>query len=315
MKSLDSVGCRALEVGINIGLFEAAKNTPGTIEDLAKLCNVSPRGLRPLLFLLASTGAIVEQGDVYSTDSQLDGFLRDQWPSLEARSVPAKDWENLEKAVRTGNCVRTPIEGDEDAGQFFSGVVETLFGLHFSLAKSIAPELPDGPLEVLDLGAGSAVWSLGLAVQREQINVVAVDLEKVLDEVTSTFIERHGVSESYELRSGNYHNVELEQERYDVVYLGHIVHSEGWRNSIKLLERCRKTLKRDGTLVISEWVGSSPRGLDYHANLFDLNMLMFTEHGLVFDAAELEELSRLGGFNSLRWVKGSGKYPVLFAQT
>ena len=43
-------------------------------------------------------------------------------------------------------------------------------------------------------------------------------------------------------------------------------------------------------------------------------MLMFTQHGLVFTARELEHLVTEGGFRSLTWVDGPGKYPVLEAR-
>lgn len=312
--SLDAVGCKAFEVALAISLFEQLDKEPGTIAQLAQRCQVSARGLRPLLFLLASVGCVQEQGATFHPSPELHQFLEERWPEQQSQATPTKDWEELEKAVRTGQCVRPPIEGSQDGGEFFSGVVETLFGLHFSLAKSITDSLPSHSLKVLDLGAGSAVWSLGLAVQRDNVEVVAVDHQRVLESVTRNFLAKHKMESRYTLRPGDYHNVELEAEHYDVIYLGHVVHSEGWDASVTLLKRCKDALAPDGTVVIAEWVGSTPRADDYHANLFDLNMLMFTEHGLVFDAPEMEELAARSGFRRLRWVKGAGKYPVLFAQ-
>ncbi|HIB65135.1 MAG TPA: methyltransferase domain-containing protein [Phycisphaerales bacterium] len=315
ISSLDPVGCKAFEVALAIDLFQELDKAPGTIVELAQRCRVSTRGLRPLLFLLASVGCVKEQADTFHPSPELNRFLSERWPDQKSQAPQAGDWENLEKAVRTGRCVRPPIEGAQDGGEFFSGVVETLFGLHFGLAKSLAHALPSHPLKVLDLGAGSAVWSLGLAVQRDDIEVVAVDHQRVLESVTRKFVAKNQMEERYVLRPGDYHEVELEREHYDVIYLGHVIHSEGWEASTSLLKRCKEALAPQGTVVIAEWVGSTPRADDYHANLFDLNMLMFTEHGLVFDVSEMEELASRAGFGRLRWVKGAGKYPVLFAST
>ena len=210
--------------------------------------------------------------------------------------------------------MRAAIEGKSDAGNFFSGIVETLYRLHSGLARHLAGKLPPDIEKVLDLGAGSAVWSLGLATQREGVKVVAVDHAKVLDEVTLDFVKRCSLQERYELRPGSYHEVELEESFYDLIYLGHVIHSEGWEASRKLMKRCFRTLRPGGLLAIAEWVGSEPRELDYHANLFDLNMLMFTEHGLVFTAGEMEQLGGEAGFSDFEWVKGPGQYPVLLTR-
>jgi len=312
---LDPVGVKAVETGLNIGLFHRMTGTPEQPSTLASDCGVSERGLRPLLYLLGSIGLLQEDKDgLFSLHPETEHFLSETWAGQEEKVTVPEEWRNLEQAVRTGRCVRPPIEGEEDGGNFFSGVVETLFGLHSKIAWALEANLPGSINRVLDLGAGSAVWSLGIAAQRNDVSVVAVDLEKVLEKTTRKFVERYDATDRYEFRSGSYHAVPVEEEHYDLIYLGHIIHSEGWEASCSLIQRCRKALRSGGLLAIAEWVGSKPRSADYHANLFHLNMLMFTENGLVFDAQEMEELCREAKYEHLRWVKGPGKYPVLLAQ-
>lgn len=312
--NLDPVAGRAVEAALAIGLIEKLKNGPGTVVDLAESLEVSERGLRPLIYLLSSTGLLEENyAKVKLTDAGRT-FLNETWPGLKARLPVLPDWDKLEAAVRTGSCVRPAIEGDRDAGSFFSGVVETLFLLHSGLALFVAGELSGGLSPVLDLGAGSAVWSLHYLKKNPHSLAVAVDHAKVLQEVTLRFVTDHSLAPRYELRAGSYHEVELEAKRYELIFLGHVIHSEGWEASRSLLARCHRALKPGGWLVIAEWVGSEPRNLDYHANLFDLNMLMFTERGLVFTAREMEKLCDEAGLEPQSWIKGPGQYPVLTAQ-
>lgn len=314
IRTVDAVGGKAVQVASQLGLFEALETSPHTIQSLAKVSSCSERGMRSLLYLLASMGLLKQDGEMFLLGEATPNYLEKEWPDVHRELPQSPDWENLEEAVRTGRCVRPAIEGESDGGDFFSGVVDTLFGFHWPLAQALAQELPDTLAHVLDLGAGSAVWSLALVVERPEIRAVAVDHAKVLDEMTKKFVSDKKVAERYELRPGSYHEVELEHEHYDIVYLGHIVHSEGWEASRSLLKRCLETLKPGGYLAIAEWLGSEPREKDYHANLFDLNMLMFTEKGLVFSRAELEEMVSTAGFDSYRWVTVPGKYPVLLAQ-
>ena len=99
--SLDAVGCKAFEVALAISLFEQLDKEPGTIAQLAQRCQVSARGLRPLLFLLASVGCVQEQGATFHPSPELHQFLEERWPEQQSQATPTKDWEELEKAVRT----------------------------------------------------------------------------------------------------------------------------------------------------------------------------------------------------------------------
>lgn len=307
---IDPVGKRAIEVALEFGVFDALRESSGRVDGLAQRCGVSVRGLKPLLALLASMDLLVEVDGEYSLSEAGERFLL-EWPRTRLQIPDAPDWQGLDLAVRTGVPARAPIEGEEDGGDFFSGVVSTLFDLHLPVARSLVAQLP--PLSrVLDLGAGSGVWSLAVARERPEVRVTAVDRERVLEQITMPFLKKYGVLEQYELRAGSYHTVELEEGGYDLVYLGHVIHSEGWEASRSLLSRARAALRPGGLLAVAEWIASEPRSADYHACLFDLNMLMFTRHGLVFTAREMERLVLEAGFQEPVWV-GSGKYPVLRA--
>lgn len=312
--NLDPVAAKAVETAVSLKIIDFITQTDCDVAELAEELSLSERGLRPLLYFLCSVGLLEQIGDRFRLLAVGKEFLETEWETQRARIVSSPDWEHLEDAVRTGRCVRPAIEGASDGGVFFSGIVDTLYRLHSGLADAVAAELPASLSPVLDLGAGSAVWSLHYAKRHPAVEVVAVDHANVLRQVTERFVREHSLASRYEMRAGSYHEVALEPDHFSLVYLGHVIHSEGPQASRALLTRCCHALKRGGTLVIAEWVGSQPRGLDYHANLFDLNMLMFTENGLVFTASEMEELCREAGLEIERWVKGPGQYPVLVAQ-
>ena len=313
MMDLDPISGRALEVAQQVGLLARLQESPGEIEELATDCECAPRGMAALLFLLASSGHLQMEGSRFGLASglleYLNGSYREEWALFPV--IP--EYEQMLTAVRTGRPVRTAVESSQDEGEFFSGMTPALFDLHWPDAESLARHIAPGVRNVLDLGAGSAVWSLPLAKARSEVRVVAVDRTKVLEAVTRDFVERQDVTAQYEFRSGDYHEVELEAGKYDLVLLGHLLHADGWEGSRRLLRRAKQSLAPGGYLAVAEILASEPRGQDYAANIFHLNMLMLTEEGVAFSRAELEGLAEEVGFRDLEWVQGPGDYPVLLA--
>ena len=307
MKKLSPVCRFAGRVALELGAFRGLESGALDVNELAATLQVAPRGLLPLLYTLTSVGLLEEKPDRrFELAPGAASFL------CEGPPVAPPGWERLAEAVRTGRNVYPAIEGEDDDGQFFVPVVDTLFALHAPAARLVAEALPDTARRALDLGAGSAVWSLGLS-RLPELEVVAVDRARVLERVTARFVAEHGRGAKYELRAGSYREMEFEEAAYDVVYLGHVLHSEGRAVSELLLENARRALRPGGFVVVAEMVGSDPRSLDLTSNLFELNMLMYTEDGCVFSRLELEEMATRAGLTGLRWVSGGGQYPVLLA--
>lgn len=305
----------AVAAAVDLGVFAALHQGHRQLDALAQACNCQPRGLEPLLHTLTSLGLLEFEHPewrmapdtamflVPDSPAYLGGLLRHQVHSLPR-------WTSLAETVRQGRSVHPPIEGDEDDGAFFTGFVDALFNLNYPAAQVVAGQL-GSVRSALDLGCGSAVWSLALAQLLPELQVRAVDREPVLENITRPFLQRFGVAQRYQLVAGNFREVDLGQA--EAIFLGHILHSEGERASRQLLARCRQALNPGGRLVIAEMVASDPRGADVFPNLFDLNMLMWTEEGTVFTAVQLEDMCREAGFSQFRWLEAPGPSPILVA--
>lgn len=311
---LDPISGKCIEVGLAVGLFETLGKTPQSLAALAAACGCSERGLKPLLDLLASAGLLRIKDGGYRLASGAMRYVKGRFSTDWAAFPVIPEYQELQKAVRTGAPTRLPVEGEDDGGAFFSQVVPVLFDLHLPDAEFLAEHLPQGLQTALDLGAGSAVWSLALARRRSGVKVVAVDRAQVLEKATAVYVERFAVGEQYELRAGDYHTVALEEGGYDLVFLGHLLHADGWQASRTLLARSWAALKPGGLIAVAEIVAGEPRSAHYASNVFDLNMLMLTEHGTVFTARELEQLVVEAGFAELSWLQGPGEYPTLLAR-
>lgn len=305
----------AVAAAVDLGVFSALHQGHQQLDSLARACNCQPRGLEPLLHTLTSLGLLEFAQNQWTMAPDTALFLVPDSPAYlggllrhQVNSLPR--WTSLAETVRQGRSVHPPIEGDEDDGAFFTGFVDALFNLNYPAAQVVAAQL-GSVRSALDLGCGSAVWSLALAQLLPELRVRAVDRQSVLENITRPFLQRFGVAQRYELMAGNFREVDLGHS--DAIFLGHILHSEGERASMQLLTRCRQALKPGGQLVIAEMVASSPRSAEVFPNLFDLNMLMWTEEGTVFTAEQLESMCREAGFSHCRWVQVPAPSPILVA--
>jgi ubiquinone/menaquinone biosynthesis C-methylase UbiE len=88
---------------------------------------------------------------------------------------------------------------------------------------------------VLDVGAGSAVWSLALARQNPKTRVTVIDLPGVVDTVTRRFVAREGLTDRFTFWPGDLQQVAFGESAFDIFVLGHICHGEGNERTRELL--------------------------------------------------------------------------------
>jgi hypothetical protein len=93
--------------------------------------------------------------------------------------------------------------------EFFSKFVEDLFNMGIAAAQALAEQLAKKPpkhtgqFKILDIAAGSGVWSIPLAQRIPNSHITAVDFAKVLP-VTRRVVERHQLADRLSTIEGRY---------------------------------------------------------------------------------------------------------------
>lgn len=281
---------------IDLNLFGLISEGVNTVSGLAEKAEASERGVQLLVNALCAMGLMSKQDGILTLAPDAEIFLV---PSSKAYlggmstqvQMSWSGWAALADAVKKGGAADDALE--EDRGGFFAPWVQSLFNLNFPAAQAVAGLLGT-PETALDIGAGSGVWSLALALASQQTRVTVVELQQVVNEVTEPMAQRMGIGDRYQYLVGDFHQVKFPEESYDVAYLGHILYSEGEEQSKRLMERAFRALRSGGTLVVAEMIPDENKSQDLLGNLFGLNMLVHTHHGTVFSQTELEEMARNG---------------------
>lgn len=312
------IAARAVGAALEVGLFTAVHRGATDLASLGQATGCSPRGLRFLVDGLVAQGLLRRDGGRLRLAADARAFLVEGSPRYVGGMILQADtmwnrWSHLEQAVRRGAPPAAGIESDEDGGRYFAAFVEGLHNQNAPAAEEAA-RLVDPGAEVLDLGAGSAVWSLPFAAGAD-VRVTAVDRGEVLERVTRPWTRRRGVEDRYRFLEGNYRDVDLGEARYDLILLGHVLHFESRSGALDLLRRCQRALKPGGRVLVAEMLPDDERSSDFYGLLFGLHMLMLTEEGETFTRRELVDLVEEAGLWVEDWLEVPGPYPLLLASS
>ena len=294
---------QTLQTAVEIGIFSLIHEGQTTVEKISKAIGTTHRAARIFLDALVGLGLLAKARGAYKLTPESKTFLvKGESQYLGNFILGTKGsmdkWGQLTEVVKTGKPTPT-MENPEGRDDFFKDLVKGLFSASFASGVILGKKLGVGKslqgLKILDLGCGSAPWSLAMAVADPTSQVVAIDFPPIL-EVAQSYVKRFHATKQFELRPGDIHELRYERENYDLVILGHILHGEGEAGSKKLIKKAYDALKPGGKILISEFVANDLKSGPEIPLLFALNMLLFTEHGDVFTIKDLKRWLSLSGF-------------------
>jgi ubiquinone/menaquinone biosynthesis C-methylase UbiE len=309
-----------LEAAIRHRVFDVLEDGPRTIEETAAATGASQRGLKPIMNLLVGLELLSKADGHYALTPESAAFLVSTKPGFQGgmirhtskQLIPA--WLQLNEAVGTGKPA-TAVNQEDAGGEFFQQFVADLFPMGYAAAQSLAAHLAPGasgsPMRVLDLAAGSGVWSIALAQGAPDVTVTVVDWPQVLP-VAKSMAARFGLAGRYTFVPGDLSSADFGHGHH-IATLGHILHSEGPERSRALLRKTFDAMASGGTIVIAEFLVNADRTAPVSALIFAVNMLVMTDNGDTYSFEEISEWLRDAGFVDPRLLDVPGPSPLILA--
>ncbi len=312
-----------LSSAIEVGIFPAIAAGKRDVSSIAAVTACSERGARIVLDCMVALGLLEKENESY----RLNGYARKYFlPSSEDYVGPVfascgrllRLWLSLPEAVKTGEPTLGLLTEDERA-KLNLDTVEALFRIHKGCAWKLADVLEKKPnlfgkdrkaVKILDVAAGSAVWSIPFALKSRNVEVTAIDFVPVL-EVARRHTREFGLESQYRFVRGDIRKMEFGELQYDWAFLGHICHSEGAAGSRRLIEKCFRALRRDGRLLIMDYLPDEERKSDLMPLILAVNALLGTAAGDTFSFAQYERWLLNAGFSEARMIRLDGHSPVI----
>jgi 2-polyprenyl-3-methyl-5-hydroxy-6-metoxy-1,4-benzoquinol methylase len=313
-----------IETAIRYGVFDILDTGAKSLDALCAETRTSPRGLRMVLNALVGLDVLSkDDAGHYAFTEQSATFLVTGKPTyhgaffLLTKEPMLSSWSKLDEVIKTGRSVHH-INQEQEGANFFLRFVEDIFPIHYPGAQALAKEAlkvqsEPAPISVLDLAAGSGVWSVAIAQQSPQIRVTAVDWPDVIP-VTKTVTARCGLANRYRFVACDLHSANFGQG-HSIATLGHILHSEGEARSRRLLKKTFDALVPGGTIAIAEILVDAKRKVAVPALIFAVNMLVNSDEGDTFSYDEIREWLHDAGFERVGTIEAPGLAPLLILAT
>jgi ubiquinone/menaquinone biosynthesis C-methylase UbiE len=306
-----------LKAAMELGVFETMEKAPKSSNSIAKDLKLDKRGTECLLNALVGLNFIARKDKMFELIEVSRTYLlqsSDLYMGLYLKHAEQLDkgWSQLGDAVRSGKPVQE-VNTQKTAEEFFPALAEGIFPMSYAIAQMVARDLSDvnhGKARILDVAAGSGVWSIPFAEANKSATVDALDFPAVL-EVTKKITAKRGLADRYNFLSGDWRHIKWKPSEYNIIVLGHILHSEGKEESKKLLKQCAESLQPDGVVVVAEFLCDEQRSGPAAALIFELNMFLHTTEGCVFAVDELKNMLHEAGFKHVDYSANIADQPVL----
>lgn len=291
-----------LLTALRIDLFTRIGDRRWTIPQLAKELALSERGLSALCRNLAMAGLLKKTGTVYRNSSLAATELNARHAAyrrdyLDLIKSHWQDWSRLDEAVRTGRPLDHDEPEDPDYRRRFT------WAMHYrtlEIAPKIAAQVDlRGAATLLDLGGGPGTYAMAFLAKNPRLRATVGDRPAALD-VAKEIAATH--------RAGNrlsYLPIDLTKEpipgTYDVIWYSNVLHIYSPETNRAVFRRALAALNPGGRLLIQDAFLHDREGLfPEEASLFGMAMLLFTEEGDTYTAADTTAWLKEAGFGRVR---------------
>ena len=296
-----------LIAGIELDLFTSIGTEAWTIPELAREMKVSERGLAILCRNLAMAGLLKKRGETYRNSRLAATALNAHHQAYRGdylRLITShwRDWGRMLESVKTG----LPLDRDApDEPEYRRRFTWAMHHRTLEIAPKIAAQINlRGARTLLDLGGGPGTYAMAFLTENPALRATVCDRPPALD-VAKEIASAHKTGARL-----SYLPLDVIAEdfpgAYDVIWYSNVLHIYSPEDNQAIFRRAAAALNPGGRFLIHDAFLHDRDGLfPAEASLFSVSMLLFTERGNTYKAAEAKAWLTDAGFERIKvlWMK------------
>ena len=298
------MAAKHLFVASSIGLFENLIDGPGTLDDLARKSTIPKRTLRIVADAMVSLGFLEREGERYRNSGVAAEFLAGK-PGPDLRPmlrfwdrISYPGWQNLEKAVRTG-------EGQSHFGRFtdeeqriFSTGVQSFTA---PMAAAIASTYEFSRHQrVLDVGGGTGSFLVSILRRNPSLEGTLFELPGACA-AARQYLAREPEGARIKILEGDILEDPL-PEGHDVLIVANTVHVLSAEHNVDLLRKMRAAVSPGARILLADFWTDETHAQPMPAALMSGEFLIIAGEGQTYGADEAD-----AWFDKTGWRKDRTK--------
>jgi 2-polyprenyl-3-methyl-5-hydroxy-6-metoxy-1,4-benzoquinol methylase len=298
---------RILLTAFELKVFTVLDKHMISSEEISKKINTDNRATNRLLNALCGMGLLRKVKEKFYNTDLSSKYLVEGKPdfmgNLYHTNYLWNTWNFLTDSVKKGSS----FTGDQNKKDKEDWVDSFIAAMHYrgvKQAKLLAMMIDlSNTKNMLDIGGGSAAFSMELVKRNPSIKATVLDLPHVIP-LTKKYVEQDGLSNNFNFIEGNYLNSDFGRG-FDLILLSAIVHINSYEQNKMIIKKCADALNENGIVIINDFIMNEDRTQPYHGAVFSLNMLVGTESGDTYTENEIIEWFNSAGFSKTERKKTS----------
>jgi len=292
---------RVLLSAIELKIFTILDNHMMTSEEVAKKINANPRATDRLMNALCGMEILKKVKEKFYNSDLPAKYLIEGKPEFMGNLYHTNNlwnsWSHLTDSIVKG----TSFKGDQNKVEKENWVESFIGAMHYrgvNQGKILAMMIDFTNVKsMLDVGGGSAAFSIEIVKKNPLIKATVLDLPHVIP-LTKKYVDEAGLLNNFNFIEGDYLTKNFESS-YDLILLSAIVHINSYEQNKMLIKKCADALNKEGMVIISDFIMNDNRTQPAYGALFSLNMLVGTECGDTYTENEMKEWLQSAGLTKI----------------
>ncbi|MGB8191437.1 MAG: methyltransferase [Chitinophagaceae bacterium] len=319
---------KVLLTAVKLDLFTFLSYSNKTAEEIRVGLDLQERGLYDFLDALVAMKFIHRKGmkenATYCNSLETEIFLNTSHPAyVGGMLVMANDrlypfWNNLEEALKTGQPQNEVKNGGKPAfealyadEQRLEGFIQAMAAIQTGNFMAFARQFDFSNYSThCDIGGAGGHLSAQIASHHPHMQSISFDLP-VVSPIATRNLRDMKLEKQVQVVSGDFFTDAFPEA--DVITMGNILHDWDLEHKKILIQKAYDALPQGGALVVIENVIDDQRKENAFGLMMSLNMLIETEGGFDYTAAEFIEWTREAGFTSMQVMHLTGPASALVA--
>ena len=282
-------------------LFEAAKDSPQTIEDIAQKVNLHPRGLRSLLNALVVGGYFKYQNGKFSLSKiSRKWCLKDNSEkSMHGQMAYYHEvvWKNelnhLDEFLKTGKGLQIHDTYTEEKWDLYQLAMEEQAGMTARQSADMMPVLKN-PTRMLDIGGSHGMYSIELCRKYSTLKSTILELPQAVER-SQKGLAKYNMGDRVSYQNGNALTDDLGENQYDLILLSQLAHHFTAEQNEAVCKKVAKALKPHANFVIQEYLRpETSNKMDTVPIILDMYFNVSSTSGL-WSVDELQDFQQKAG--------------------